>query len=81
MHTLTEAALINLGNSPLIGLVLLVIGVGIAVFFLLWLLGLLKDYIKEPFMQIAVFLIYAIAIFIVVQRALLVIFGISIGGG
>ncbi len=73
------AALINVGDDPLVGLIILIILVGIAVFVALWVLNtFLAPYVVEPFLSAARFLIWAIGIIIVVRRLLAVIFGISL---
>lgn len=71
------AALINVGDNPLIGLIVLVVIVGIAVYFAVMLLGF-ATFIDAKFKQFAIWLIYAVAVIIVVQRALAVIFGITL---
>ncbi len=75
-----QAALINLGGSPLIGLVVIVLVCGIA--WLIWtkvLLPLLAQIVGEPFLGIANWIVIAILILIVLSRALAVIFGIQLG--
>lgn len=75
------AALINVGDNPLVGLVILMILVGIAVFVAIWILdNFLAAYMAAPFANGARFLICAIGIIIVVDRVLQVVFGISIFG-
>ena len=77
---LKQAALINIGDNPLIQLLLLVIIVGIAVYIAIFLLNF-ATFIEGKFKQAAVFLIYAIGIIIVLDKALEVIFGINMFGG
>ncbi len=75
-----QAALINLGDSPLIGLVVVVLVCGIA--WLIWtkaLMPLLANIVGEPFLGIANWIVIAILVLIVLSRALLVIFGIQLG--
>ncbi len=75
-----QAALINLGDSPLIGLVIVVLVCGIA--WLIWtkvIMPLLANIVGEPFLGIANWIVIAILVLIVLSRALLVIFGISLG--
>lgn len=74
------AALINLGNSPLIGLVVVVLVCGIA--WLIWtkvIMPLLANIVGEPFLGIANWIVIAILVLIVLSRALDVIFGIQLG--
>lgn len=70
------AALINLGGSPLIGLIVLVIVVGIIAYIALKLVSFIP--LAPPFGEIAKWLIYLVAILIVLNRALEVIFGTSL---
>lgn len=75
-----EAALINLGNSPLIGLVVVVLVCGIA--WLIWtkvIMPLLANIVGEPFLGIANWIVIAILVLIVLSKALDVIFGIQLG--
>ncbi len=77
-----QAALINLGGSPLIGLVVVVLVCGIA--WLIWtkvIMPLLASIVGEPFLGIANWIVIAILILIVLSRALDVIFGIQLGVG
>ncbi len=79
-HAPVQAALINLGGSPLIGLVVVVLVCGIA--WLIWskvVMPLLAQIVGEPFLGIANWIVIAILILIVLSRALLVIFGIQLG--
>ena len=79
--TLQYAALINLGGNPLVGLILLVILVALCVYGAIWLLdNLLAQFMAEPFLKVARFLIYAVGIIIVVDDVLKVVFGISLFG-
>lgn len=74
------AALINLGGSPLVGLVVVVLVCGIA--WLIWtkvIMPLLAQIVGEPFLGIANWIVIAILILIVLSRALDVIFGIQLG--
>lgn len=74
------AALINLGNSPLIGLVIVILVCGIA--WLIWtkvIMPLLANIVGEPFLGIANWIVIAILVLIVLSRALDVIFGIQLG--
>ncbi len=78
--TPVHAALINLGDSPLIGLVVVVLVCGIA--WLIWtkvIMPLLANIVGEPFLGIANWIVIAILVLIVLSRALLVIFGIQLG--
>ncbi len=79
-HASVQAALINLGDSPLIGLVIVVLVCGIA--WLIWtkvIMPLLANIVGEPFLGIANWIVIAILVLIVLSRALLVIFGIQLG--
>ena len=79
-HAPVQAALINLGDSPLIGLVIVVLVCGIA--WLIWtkvIMPLLANIVGEPFLGIANWIVIAILVLIVLSRALLVIFGIQLG--
>jgi hypothetical protein len=69
-----QAALINLGGSPLIGLVVLVIVVGIVAWLALKLISFIP--MASPFKEIATWLVYAIAILIVVAEIAKVVFGV-----
>jgi uncharacterized membrane protein YwzB len=77
MNTM-NAALINLGNSPLIGLIVLCIVVGFVVWLALWLLDNFGGFIAQPFHKAARMLIILIGVLAVLDRALEVIFGISL---
>lgn len=74
----TYAAIFNVGNSPLIGLIILVLIVGVVVYFAVKLLNF-ATFIDGKFKQFAVWLIYVVAILIVLNRALEVFFGYSLG--
>lgn len=74
----TYAAIFNIGNSPLIGLIILCIIVGIVVYFAVKLLDF-ATFIDGKFKQFAIWLIYVVAILIVLNRALEVFFGYSLG--
>ena len=78
-HAPIYAALINVGDNPLIGLVVLLLICG--VIWLLWskvIMPLLANIVGEPFLGIANWLVIAILVIVVVDRALEVIFGISL---
>ena len=80
LHAPVQAALINLGDSPLIGLVIVVLVCGIA--WLIWtkvIMPLLANIVGEPFLGIANWIVIAVLVLIVLSRALLVIFGIQLG--
>jgi len=80
LHAPVQAALINLGDSPLIGLLIVVLVCGIA--WLIWskvIMPLLAQIVGEPFLGIANWIVIAILVLIVLSRALLVIFGIQLG--
>ncbi len=75
-----QAALIDLGGSPLVGLVVVVLLCGVA--WLIWtkvIMPLLAQVVGEPFLGIANWIVIAILVLIVLSRALLVIFGIQLG--
>lgn len=80
MHTPVYAALLNIGSNPLIGLIVLALIVGVVVYFAVKLLAF-ASFIDEKFKQLAIWLIYAVGAIIVVDRALQVLFGISIFNG
>lgn len=74
------AALINVGDNPLIGLLVTVIVVGICVYAAIWLLdNFVSKIMSEPFARAARGLIFFIGILIVVVEALRVVFGITLG--
>lgn len=74
-----QAALINLGSNPLIGLVVLIIVVGIVCWLALWILdNFLSSIMSPPFAKAARMLIIGIGILVVVTEALSVIFGITL---
>ena len=73
-----QAALINVGDNPLIGLIVLVIVVGIIAWIALKLVSFIP--MASPFKEIVTWLITAVAVLIVVDRALEVIFGIDLFG-
>lgn len=76
------AALINIGGSPLIGLLVTLIVVGLCVFVALWIWDkFIAAYVAEPFGSGARFLIIAIGVIIVVDKILQVVFGINLFGG
>ena len=76
-----HAALINFGDNPLVGLILLIVLVGIAVWAALWVLdNFLKPFMNDLFYRGAHVLIIAVGVIIVVDEALKVIFGISLFG-
>ena len=77
-HVPMQAALINLGDSPLIGLLVLILIVGIVVWFALWILDNFGGFIAEPFRKAARVLILVIGVLVVLDRALEVIFGINL---
>lgn len=79
IHPPMKAALINLGDSPLIGLIVLCIIVGIVVWLALWLLDNFGGFIAEPFRKGVRMLIIFVGVLIVLSRALEVLFGISLG--
>ena len=73
------AALINVGDNPLVGLVVLLLICGAV--WLLWskvIMPLLAQVVGEPFLGIANWLVIAILVIVVVDKALEVIFGISL---
>ena len=73
------AALINVGDNPLVGLLVLLIVVGIVVWVALWLLdNFAKQIMNDLFYKAARMLIIFIAVVIVLDKALEVIFGISL---
>lgn len=74
-----HAALIDLGGSPLVGLIVLVIVVGIVALIAIKLVSFIP--MLAPFKEIATWLIYMIAVLIIVVKAAEVIFGITIFSG
>lgn len=79
--TVAKAALINIGSSPLVGLIVVLLLCGFAAF--IWrkvFVPLLAKIIDEPWLGIASWAVYAILIIIALSRALLVIFGIDLFG-
>lgn len=76
------AALINLGDSPLVGLLVLIIVVGLVIWLALWIWDtFLARVLAEPFNSGGRTLIIIIGVLIVVVRALEVIFGITVLSG
>ncbi len=76
---LYKAALINLGDNPLIGLIVVLLICGFI--WLLWLkvaVPLLKNVIGEPFLGIVNWLVIAILVIVALSKALGVIFGITL---
>jgi hypothetical protein len=75
-----HAALINIGDSTgLVGLLVLVLVVGFVVWLCIYLLDAFgKPVISDPFYKLARVLIFAIAAVVVVDKALEVIFGVSL---
>lgn len=78
MQTLQHAALIDLGGNPLIGLIVLCIVVGIVVWLALWILDNFGAFIAQPFNKLVRMLIIFVGILVVLDRALIVIFGIHL---
>lgn len=75
----THAALINLGDGGgLIGLLVLIIVVGIVVWLALWLIDNFGSFIAEPFRKAVRALIIFIGVLVCLDKALEVIFGISL---
>lgn len=73
-----QAAIFNIGGSPLVGLIILALIVGIVVYFALKLLDF-ATFIDGKFKEFAKWLIYVVAVLIVLNRALEVFFGVSLG--
>lgn len=75
----TQAAVINLGSSPLVMLFVTILIVGFVVFVLLWVMdNLAKNIIAEPFFRIVRSAIWIIGVAYCVIIALDVIFGIRL---
>lgn len=75
----TYAALINLGDGGgLVGLLVLILIVGIVVWLALWLLDNFGGFIAQPFNKAIRMLIIFIGVMICLNRALEVLFGISL---
>ncbi len=75
-----QAALLNLGGSPLVGLVVVLILAGII--YMIWakvIMPLLANISAGPWLNIADWVVKAILIIWVLKVALEVIFGISLG--
>ena len=75
-----QAALLNLGDSPLVGLVIVLILAGIV--YMVWskvIMPLLAKIAAEPWLGIANWIVIAILIIWVLKVALAVIFGIDLG--
>ncbi len=75
-----QAALLNLGDSPLVGLVVVLLLAGII--YMIWskvIMPLLAKIVSEPWLGIADWIVIAILIIWVLKVALAVIFGINLG--
>ena len=74
-----QAAMIELGCSPFISLIITIVVVGVLVWLATYIIGLIP--MAEPFKTIAIKLIYALGVIYVVCVLLEVLFGIVIFRG
>lgn len=80
MAQIHTAALIDLGGSPLVGLVVVLLLAGIV--YMVWskiIMPLLAKIVADPWLGIADWIVIAILIIWVLKVALAVIFGINLG--